>query len=66
VIGFVVPNKKQLLALAERKCIRGLWEELCNNPVIEEEVLKVITEAALTGEWVPGILSHYSYYFCSM
>uniref|UniRef100_A0A673LBL2 long-chain-fatty-acid--CoA ligase n=1 Tax=Sinocyclocheilus rhinocerous TaxID=307959 RepID=A0A673LBL2_9TELE len=50
VIGFVVPNQKQLLALAERKCVRGLWEELCNNPIIEEEVLKVITETALTGE----------------
>uniref|UniRef100_A0A672NMI0 long-chain-fatty-acid--CoA ligase n=1 Tax=Sinocyclocheilus grahami TaxID=75366 RepID=A0A672NMI0_SINGR len=50
VIGFVVPNQKQLLALAERKCVRGLWEELCNNPVIEEEVLKVITETALTAQ----------------
>uniref|UniRef100_A0A673HQY5 long-chain-fatty-acid--CoA ligase n=1 Tax=Sinocyclocheilus rhinocerous TaxID=307959 RepID=A0A673HQY5_9TELE len=48
VIGFVVPNQKQLRALAERKRVRGLWEELCNNPVIEEEVLKVITETALT------------------
>uniref|UniRef100_A0A9J7X849 long-chain-fatty-acid--CoA ligase n=1 Tax=Cyprinus carpio carpio TaxID=630221 RepID=A0A9J7X849_CYPCA len=50
VIGFVVPNQKQLLALAKRKCVRGLWEELCNNPVIEEEVLKVITETALTAQ----------------
>ncbi|XP_058655791.1 long-chain-fatty-acid--CoA ligase 3a isoform X2 [Onychostoma macrolepis] len=50
VIGFVVPNQKQLLALAERKRVRGLWEELCNNPVIEEEVLKVITETALTAQ----------------
>uniref|UniRef100_A0A671PCN1 long-chain-fatty-acid--CoA ligase n=1 Tax=Sinocyclocheilus anshuiensis TaxID=1608454 RepID=A0A671PCN1_9TELE len=50
VIGFVVPNQKKLLALAERKCIRGLWEELCNNPVIEEEVLKVITETALKAQ----------------
>uniref|UniRef100_A0A672KPS6 long-chain-fatty-acid--CoA ligase n=1 Tax=Sinocyclocheilus grahami TaxID=75366 RepID=A0A672KPS6_SINGR len=49
-IGFVVPNQKQLRALAERKCVRGLWEELCNNPVIEEEVLKVITETALTAQ----------------
>uniref|UniRef100_A0A8C2HK11 long-chain-fatty-acid--CoA ligase n=1 Tax=Cyprinus carpio TaxID=7962 RepID=A0A8C2HK11_CYPCA len=50
VIGFVVPNQKQLLALAKRKCVRGLWEELCNNPVIEEEVLKVITETALSAQ----------------
>uniref|UniRef100_A0A8C2J186 long-chain-fatty-acid--CoA ligase n=1 Tax=Cyprinus carpio TaxID=7962 RepID=A0A8C2J186_CYPCA len=50
VIGFVVPNQKQLLALAERKRVRGLWEELCNNPVIEEEVLRVITETALTAQ----------------
>ncbi|XP_056329819.1 long-chain-fatty-acid--CoA ligase 3a isoform X2 [Danio aesculapii] len=50
VIGFVVPNQKQLLALAERKCVRGLWEELCNNPVIEEAVLTVMTEAALTAQ----------------
>ncbi|RXN37672.1 long-chain-fatty-acid-- ligase 3 [Labeo rohita] len=50
VIGFVVPNQKQLLALAERKCVRGLWEELCNNPIIEEEVLKIITETALTAQ----------------
>uniref|UniRef100_A0A671M8D8 long-chain-fatty-acid--CoA ligase n=1 Tax=Sinocyclocheilus anshuiensis TaxID=1608454 RepID=A0A671M8D8_9TELE len=50
VIGFVVPNQKQLRALAERKRVSGLWEELCNNPVIEEEVLKVITETALTAQ----------------
>ncbi|XP_051963445.1 fatty acid CoA ligase Acsl3-like [Xyrauchen texanus] len=50
VIGFVVPNQKQLLALAERKCVRGSWEELCNSPLIEEEVLTVITDAALTAQ----------------
>ncbi|XP_051966236.1 fatty acid CoA ligase Acsl3-like [Xyrauchen texanus] len=50
VIGFVVPNQKQLQALAERMCVRGSWEELCNNPVIEKEVLKVITDAALTAQ----------------
>ncbi|KAI7800817.1 long-chain-fatty-acid--CoA ligase 3a [Triplophysa rosa] len=50
VIGFVVPNQKQLLALAERRRVKGLWEELCNSPIIEEEVLKVITEVALTAQ----------------
>lgn len=50
VIGFVVPNEKHLLALAERRCVRGSREELCNNPVIEEEVLKVITDTALAGQ----------------
>uniref|UniRef100_A0A3Q1GL60 long-chain-fatty-acid--CoA ligase n=1 Tax=Acanthochromis polyacanthus TaxID=80966 RepID=A0A3Q1GL60_9TELE len=50
VIGFVVPNQKHLLALAEQYGIRGSWEELCNSKAMEELVLKVITEAALTGE----------------
>lgn len=50
VIGFVVPNQKQLLALAGQYGIRGSWEELCNSKAMEELVLKVITEAALTGE----------------
>ncbi|XP_055053419.2 long-chain-fatty-acid--CoA ligase 3a [Misgurnus anguillicaudatus] len=50
VIGFVVPNEKQLLALAEKRCVRGSREELCKNPVIEEEVLKVIKDTALAGQ----------------
>ncbi|XP_065136535.1 long-chain-fatty-acid--CoA ligase 3a [Paramisgurnus dabryanus] len=50
VIGFVVPNEKHLLALAEGRCVRGSREDLCNNPVIEEEVLKVITDTALAGQ----------------
>ncbi|XP_072546761.1 long-chain-fatty-acid--CoA ligase 3a [Salminus brasiliensis] len=50
VIGFVVPNQKQLLALAEKRGISGSWLEICNNPVIEEEVLKVITDTALAGQ----------------
>lgn len=49
VIGFVVPNQKHLLALADEYCIHGSWEELCNSKVIEELVLKVITEAAMAG-----------------
>uniref|UniRef100_A0A3Q1GFI9 long-chain-fatty-acid--CoA ligase n=1 Tax=Acanthochromis polyacanthus TaxID=80966 RepID=A0A3Q1GFI9_9TELE len=50
VIGFVVPNQKHLLALAEQYGIRGSWEELCNSKAMEELVLKVITEAALTAQ----------------
>ncbi|XP_054598926.2 long-chain-fatty-acid--CoA ligase 3a [Nothobranchius furzeri] len=48
VIGFLVPNQKQLLALAGQYGVRGSWDELCNSKVMEELVLKVITEAALT------------------
>ncbi|XP_034403776.1 long-chain-fatty-acid--CoA ligase 3a [Cyclopterus lumpus] len=47
VIGFVVPNQKQLLALAGQYGIRGPCEELCGSKAMEELVLKVITETAL-------------------
>ncbi|KAJ8280358.1 hypothetical protein GJAV_G00053590 [Gymnothorax javanicus] len=47
VIGFVVPNQKQLLELAEQKKIRGSWEEICNSSEMEAEVLLVITETAI-------------------
>ncbi|XP_041850751.1 long-chain-fatty-acid--CoA ligase 3a [Melanotaenia boesemani] len=50
VIGFVVPNQKQLMALTGQYGIRGSWEELCNSKAVEELVLKVITEAALTAQ----------------
>ncbi|XP_028276334.1 long-chain-fatty-acid--CoA ligase 3a [Parambassis ranga] len=50
VIGFVVPNQKQLLALAVQYSIRGSLEELCNSKAMEELVLKVITEAALAAQ----------------
>ncbi|XP_022616255.1 long-chain-fatty-acid--CoA ligase 3 isoform X2 [Seriola dumerili] len=50
VIGFVVPNQKQLLTLADQYSIRGSWEELCNSKAIEELALKVITEAALAAQ----------------
>ncbi|XP_041919056.1 long-chain-fatty-acid--CoA ligase 3a [Alosa sapidissima] len=50
VIGFVVPNQKQLLNLAEQRGVCGSWAELCDSPIMEEEVLKVITEAALTAQ----------------
>nr|XP_046171662.1 fatty acid CoA ligase Acsl3-like [Oncorhynchus gorbuscha] len=50
VIGFVVPNQKHLLLLAEQYLIRGSWEELCDNAAMEEVVLQVITEAALSAQ----------------
>lgn len=50
VIGFVVPNQKQLLALAEKRGVQGTWLEICNSPVMEEEVLKTITDTAIAGE----------------
>ncbi|XP_036817247.1 long-chain-fatty-acid--CoA ligase 3 [Oncorhynchus mykiss] len=50
VIGFVVPNQKNLLLLAEQYLIRGSWEELCDNAAMEEVVLQVITEAALSAQ----------------
>lgn len=50
VISFVVPNHKQLMALAEQTQIKGTWEEICNNSQIEKEVLRIITEAAISGK----------------
>ncbi|XP_029471437.1 long-chain-fatty-acid--CoA ligase 3 [Rhinatrema bivittatum] len=46
VIGFVVPNQKELLELAKRKGINGNLEELCNNREMENEVLRVMTESS--------------------
>ena len=57
VIGFVVPNQKQLLALAEQYRIRGSFEELCENLAMEEVALTVITEAALAGQTSPRLRS---------
>ena len=45
-----MPNQKQLLALAEKQGVCGTWLEICNNPAMEEEVLKVITDTALAGK----------------
>uniref|UniRef100_A0A4W5R1E6 long-chain-fatty-acid--CoA ligase n=1 Tax=Hucho hucho TaxID=62062 RepID=A0A4W5R1E6_9TELE len=50
VIGFVVPNQKQLTVLAEQRGLRGSWEEICNNPDMERDVLRIITEAALSAQ----------------
>lgn len=50
VIGFVVPNQKELTQLARKKGFKGTWEELCNSCEMENEVLKVLSEAAVSGE----------------
>lgn len=49
VIGFVVPNQKHFLALAEQYGVRGSRKELCNSRTMEELVLKAITETPLAG-----------------
>ncbi|XP_077141260.1 long-chain-fatty-acid--CoA ligase 4 isoform X1 [Ranitomeya variabilis] len=46
VISFVVPNQKKLTSLALQHGIEGAWEEICNNPTMEAEVLKEIKEVA--------------------
>ncbi|ELK17155.1 Long-chain-fatty-acid--CoA ligase 3 [Pteropus alecto] len=48
VIGFVVPNQKELTELARKKGLKGTWEELCNSCEMENEVLKVLSEAAVS------------------
>uniref|UniRef100_A0A8C2WVH5 long-chain-fatty-acid--CoA ligase n=1 Tax=Cyclopterus lumpus TaxID=8103 RepID=A0A8C2WVH5_CYCLU len=50
VISFVVPNHKQLMVLAEQMQVRGTWEEMCNNSQMEKEVLRIITEAAISAQ----------------
>lgn len=51
-----MPNQKRLTELANSKGIGGEWEELCNNDVLEQEVLKTIKEAANTSK--PHPLAH--------
>nr|XP_006632808.2 PREDICTED: long-chain-fatty-acid--CoA ligase 4 isoform X2 [Lepisosteus oculatus]XP_015206874.1 PREDICTED: long-chain-fatty-acid--CoA ligase 4 isoform X2 [Lepisosteus oculatus]XP_015206875.1 PREDICTED: long-chain-fatty-acid--CoA ligase 4 isoform X2 [Lepisosteus oculatus] len=46
VISFVVPNQKRLTALANKQGISGAWEDICNHPAMESEVLKEIKEVA--------------------
>ncbi|XP_073216045.1 fatty acid CoA ligase Acsl3 isoform X4 [Lepidochelys kempii] len=50
VIAFVVPNQKELTELARKKGFKGTWEEICTSAEMEREVLKVVTEAASSGE----------------
>ncbi|KAF7244958.1 Long-chain-fatty-acid--CoA ligase 4 [Varanus komodoensis] len=46
VISFVVPNPKKLTDLAEQKGVAGNWADICNNPIMESEVLKEIKAMA--------------------
>ncbi|KAG8144391.1 hypothetical protein E2320_012913, partial [Naja naja] len=46
VISFVVPNQKKLMALAEQRGMSDNWINICNNPVMESEVLKEIKAMA--------------------
>ncbi|KTF86819.1 hypothetical protein cypCar_00006730 [Cyprinus carpio] len=50
LISFVVPNQKQLTELAKKNGVEDEWEELCNHTKMEEEVLKVIKEIAVTSK----------------
>ncbi|TRY89735.1 hypothetical protein DNTS_027612 [Danionella cerebrum] len=50
VISFVVPNQKHLTEVAKKSGIDGEWEEICNHATMEEQVLKVIKEIAVTSK----------------
>lgn len=50
LIGFVVPNQKQLTEFAQKNGIEGEWAELCNHKMMEEEVMKVIRQIAVTSK----------------
>lgn len=50
MIGFIVPSRNALLAIVEQMQVRGTFEEVCKNVLIEKEVLRVITEAGLVGK----------------
>lgn len=50
MIGFIVPCRNTLLAMVEQMQVRGTFEEICKNLLIEKEVLRNITEAGLAGK----------------
>lgn len=50
MIGFIVPSQNALLAMVEQMQVRGTFEEICKNLLIEKEVLRVITEVGLRGK----------------
>lgn len=54
VISIVVPNQKKLTALAEQKGVAGSWVEICNNLVMESEVLREIKEVANKSKQASG------------
>ncbi|XP_078736341.1 LOW QUALITY PROTEIN: long-chain-fatty-acid--CoA ligase 4-like [Lampetra fluviatilis] len=47
VIGLVVPNRVRLTHLAGQKGVGGSWEEVCNSPLLEAEVLQEIRDMAV-------------------
>lgn len=53
VICFVVPNQKQLKALANKCGIEGELGELCRHPTMEAEVLKAMKEVATSSKLAP-------------
>ncbi|XP_062392835.1 long-chain-fatty-acid--CoA ligase 4b [Sardina pilchardus] len=50
VICFVVPNQKQLKALASKCSVEGELGELCGHPTMEAEVLKAMKEIATSSK----------------
>lgn len=50
VIGFIVPNHKELKELARKKGFKGNLEEICSSAEMEKEVQKILAEAAMTGK----------------
>lgn len=50
VIGFIVPNQKELSELARKNGFKGTWEEICNSVEMEKEVQKILAEAATRGK----------------
>ncbi|XP_060098173.1 fatty acid CoA ligase Acsl3 [Heteronotia binoei] len=48
IIGFVVPNHKELTELARKRGFKGTWEEICNSAEMEKEVQNVLANAAHT------------------
>ncbi|XP_015273125.1 PREDICTED: long-chain-fatty-acid--CoA ligase 3 [Gekko japonicus] len=48
IIGFVVPNHKELTELARKRGFKGTLEEICNSAEMEKEVQKVLADAAHT------------------
>lgn len=49
-IAFIVPSRNALMAMVEQMQVRGTYEEICKNLLIEKEILRIITEAGLGGK----------------
>lgn len=66
VISFVVPNHKQLMVLAEQMQLKGTREEICNNAQMEKEVLRIITEAAVSGRETKAVRALSVHFHCAV